>query len=322
MREAYDSTFVADPQLLVQLKDTAGILMERHIGKSNKIPWVPESYVPYSFATDYDPQQPWNVHGWELPQWLSDSLTVNLSTEDNLPYYYPDLDKMFGGVPVWDVWNKRWTAEERRHSIVLRSGIMALRLVDPALLEAEAMIQVSTGIVPQLATPLDGMIYVALQELATYVSHNNTADALQSFANSVESKSQYDALNMFVGGIKRTGRDENLHYTFYKDICEAAFSKRPLEFLQSLASVIRYFEMPGTGIPDFKEKSARIAAAGIYSAKIHVERVLEPVIFKQWHVDKYTSPEAETPEYSRQVEKARDNVMKQYKIMKRVSAIA
>ncbi|NBU34491.1 acyl-ACP desaturase [bacterium] len=321
MREGYDTTFVADPELLLDLKDTAGILMERHLAASNKNPWIPESYVPYSFATDYNPNEPWNVHGWDIPQWLDDALTVNLSTEDNLPYYSPDLDKMFGGESEWDAWNKRWTAEERRHSIVLRSGIMALRLVDPVKLEAEAMIQVSTGEVPKLTTPLDGMIYVALQELATFISHNNTANALEGFANSVVSKNQHNALSMFVGGIKRTGKDENLHYLFYKDICAEAYRLRPLEFLQSLARVIRYFEMPGTGIPDFKEKSERIAAAGIYSAKIHVEKVLEPVIFRQWHVDSYSSPKAATPVESQELEKARENVMRQYKLIKRVAAI-
>ena len=321
MREAYDSTFVANPELLHELKDKAGVLMERHLAISNKNLWLPESYVPYSFATDYDPTQPWDVHDWNLPQPISDAVTVNLLTEDNLPYYYQDLDKMFGGIPEWDAWAKRWTAEERRHSIVLRSGMMALRLVDPVKLEADAMTQVGTGEVPLLATPLDGMIYVALQELATFVSHTNTAKALADFSNGQLPPAHDEALKMFIGGMKRTGLDENLHYLFYKDICTEAFRLRPLEFLQSLARVIRYFEMPGTGIPNFKEKSASIAAVGIYSAKIHVEKVLEPVIFKQWHVDSYASPNATTPEHARQIENARDNVMKQYKLIKRVSAL-
>ena len=51
---------------------------------------------------------------------LRSALLVNLLTEDNLPHYFRAIDQIFGADGPWGEWSRRWTAEEGRHSIVIR----------------------------------------------------------------------------------------------------------------------------------------------------------------------------------------------------------
>jgi hypothetical protein len=76
------------------------------------------------------------------------SLFVNLLTEDNLPYYFRTIESMFGRDSAWGTWVRRWTAEEGRHSIVLRDYLTVTRMIDPVALERARMHQVSGGEVP------------------------------------------------------------------------------------------------------------------------------------------------------------------------------
>ena len=57
-------------------------------------------------------------------------------------------------------WNKRWTAEEGRHAIVIRDYLSVTRSIDLRELERARMLQVSTGIVPDPPSLADGIVYV------------------------------------------------------------------------------------------------------------------------------------------------------------------
>ena len=108
------------------------------------------------------------------------SLFVNLLTEDNLPYYTARSSNGFGTDGAWGTWVRRWTAEEGRHSIVLRDYLTVTRAIDPGRARAGAH---GAGRVrarcPSPTTIEDGMVYVALQELATRIAHHNTGKLLR-----------------------------------------------------------------------------------------------------------------------------------------------
>ncbi len=319
MTEIVTDTFVRDDELLARLEPTAQLLYDRHIGISDKNLWLPDAYVPWSYAQDYDPQNPWKKEDLPVSQGLVSALEVNLLTEDNLPYYFGDLNEMFGSLGIWGTWARRWTAEEGRHSIVLRNGLFATRLVDPVQLESDRMIQVSGGEVPHPATTLDGFIYVALQELATRISHKNTAKELTRQSLLIHDVDTKAAIGKFVTGIDRTSIDENLHYLFYKDISQKALELDPLQFFESLARVIRYFKMPGTGIRDFKGRSAEIASTGIYNATVHSEKIVKHVLLNQWHVDIFSEWGTRSATEVHEIEDARANVMKQIRLVERAA---
>jgi len=182
---------------------------------------------------------------------------------------------------VWGTWNRRWTAEEGRHAIVIRDYLTVTNAVDPRALERARMGQLSGGIVPEPETVLDTFIYVALQELATRIAHRNTGKMLSD-------PSGYDVM-------ARVAADENLHYLFYRDMTTAAVAMDPSSAVIAMERQVREFEMPGTGIADFYSHALAIAKAGIYDLSLHHDQILIPVILRHWQVEQLEglSPEAE-----------------------------
>src|SRR3546814_9439612 len=95
---------------------------------------------------------------------LRSPLFVKRLTYDSLPYYFRTIEAMFGRDSAWGAWSRRWTAEEGRHSIVIRDYLTVTRAIDPVHLERARMAQVECGQVPEPETPHDGFAYVALQD--------------------------------------------------------------------------------------------------------------------------------------------------------------
>jgi acyl-[acyl-carrier-protein] desaturase len=209
------------------------------------------------------------------------ALVVNLLTEDNLPYYFETINRMFAN-DVWREWARRWVAEEMRHGIVIRDYITVTHAVDLEALERARMHQVCGGQVPQPDSAVDTLVYVALQELATRISHRNTGNLLDDDAG-------YKVM-------ARVAADENLHYLFYRDLVSAALEVDPSGTVCAIERQVRTFEMPGAGIPDFSAHASAIAAAGIYDLALHHDQVLVPVVLRHWGIETIEglSPDAES----------------------------
>jgi acyl-[acyl-carrier-protein] desaturase len=195
---------------------------------------------------------------------------LNLLTEDNLPYYLRDVDRMFGGDGPFGAWSRRWTAEEGRHSMVIYGYLMVTRAVDPVELERGRMAQVSRGEAPDPASPAHGLAYLTLQELATRIAHRATGRLIGDPVG-------YDVM-------ARVATDENLHFLFYRDLTTTALEIDPSTMVTAIDEVVRSFAMPGTGIPGFDRHSAAIARAGIYDLAVFHEQILVPVVLRHWRV--------------------------------------
>jgi acyl-[acyl-carrier-protein] desaturase len=279
-------------KFLAELEPVAANLLNRHMSTAKE--WFPHELVPYSRGRDFERGHQWtaqdcNLGGAELPEAVRSALYVNLLTEDNLPYYFRDIERMFGTDGAFGTWARRWTAEEGRHSIAIRDYLTATRAVDPVQLERARMAQVCGGEVPPPSSPLIGVIYVTLQELATRIAHRNTGKLIGD-------KQGYEVM-------ARVAADENLHYLFYRDLATAAIELDPSEMVITVEEVVRTFAMPGTGIIDFDQHSAAIAAAGIYDATIFHEQVLVPVILNHWKLE-------QLEKLSAAAEQAREALMK------------
>jgi len=256
--------------LLRELTPVAEQLLERHLATSKE--WFPHDYIPYGRGRDHERGSHWGADDSDLggatigPE-VRSALLVNLLTEDNLPYYFRSVERIFGRDGAWGVWTRRWTAEEGRHSMAIYGYLMTTRAIDPIELERSRMAQVSGGITPDL--PLhEGFIYLALQELATRISHRNTGAQIGDPVG-------YEVL-------KRVSSDENLHQIFYRDLAAAAIKADPNTMMIAMEQQVRHFAMPGTGIPEFDQHAALIAKAGIYDLQIHHEQILAPVVLSQW----------------------------------------
>ena len=294
--------------ILRELEPVAAKLLDRHMGVAKE--WFPHEMVPYSRGKDFEPGKSWvpedadfGTAGSDIDEAVRGALFVNLLTEDNLPYYFNDIDRMFGSDSAFGEWARNWTAEEGRHAIVMRDYLTVTRALDPVALERARMIQVRSGDVPKPESALEGLAYVSLQELATRISHRNTG------------KFMTDPIGTEI--MSRVGNDENLHHLFYRDLTTAALEIDPSATILGIEKAVVNFAMPGQGIPDFGRLAKEIARAGIYDLLIHHDQILVPVVKRHWKIEELTGLTSEA-------EKARENILRHMerteKVGRRLSA--
>ncbi|MER5204737.1 acyl-ACP desaturase [Streptomyces sp. NPDC002825] len=256
----------SDIRILHALEEVVEHELDRHLRVFKE--WMPHEYVPWSSGRDFDGPlkgEPWAPEQSPLSDVGRVSMVVNLLTEDNLPSYHHEIATLFGRDGAWGTWVHRWTAEEARHSIVMRDYLLASRAVDPAALERARMTHMSTGFESDNRhSPLHTVAYVAFQELATRISHRNTGH------NSGDPVC--DRL------LARVALDENLHMIFYRNLLKAALEIAPDDAMRAVADVVSGFRMPGHGLPGFERAAARIALGGVYDLRIHHDDVLQPVL--------------------------------------------
>jgi acyl-[acyl-carrier-protein] desaturase len=281
---------LTDSELLQELEPVAAALMDRHLGMAQE--WFPHEYVPYgearSFGKWFDDAEPWTPDHGRLDGVAQIAFEVNLLTEDNLPSYHREIYEMFGGGDgAWINWVHRWTAEEGRHSIVLRDYLVTTRSLDPVALERARMRQLEQGYDRGGKDVLRGMAYVSFQELATRISHRNTG--------------RYSKDPVADRIMARIATDENLHMVFYRDILGAALELKPSSAVQAIVAEVVGFEMPGSGMTDFQSKAVQIAKAGIYDLRVHHDDVVWPLL-RHWKVFEREGLDAEA-------EQARDQLV-------------
>lgn len=291
-------------KLLKEIEPVAGDLLNRHLGVAKE--WFPHEMVPYSRGKDFVPGSQWDKNDAdfgsvsnEMSEAVRASLYVNLLTEDNLPYYFRDIDQLFGNDGAYGEWGRNWTAEEGRHSIVIRDYLTVTRAIDPVALERARMQQVRSGQVPAPLDLYEALAYLTLQELATRIAHRNTG------------KMMNDEVGEAI--MSRVGNDENLHYLFYRDLATAAIAVDPSNMVIGIERAVRTFAMPGTGITDFEKLSREIARVGIYDLLIHHDQILQPVVMRHWKLEQATG-------LTDEAEKAREALFKRIERIGKVGA--
>ena len=257
-------------ELSKALDEAAGALLERHLELSKE--WFPHELVPWELGRRCGPDGSAPPPADPLPEGVRSALFVNLLTEDNLPHYFAALADSFRSCSALCEWSRRWAAEEQRHAIVLRDWICVTRQLDLVRLERARMRQLSSGFEPgvRACSLLDGVVYLALQELATRVSHWNTGRLLDPVGAAI---------------MKRISADENRHHLFYRELVSAALSVDPSSTVEAIDRQVTAFEMPGTLIEDFSRHARAIAASGIYDLRLHHDQVLKPLVITQWRLD-------------------------------------
>ena len=211
---------------------------------------------------------------------MRSALLVNLLTEDNLPYYFRTVERMFGADGAWGTWVRRWTAEEGRHSMAIYGYLMATRAIDPHHLERCRMAQVSGGIVPEPPTALqEGFVYLALQELATRISHRATGKMLGDPAG-------YEVMMRVAG-------DENLHQLFYRDLATAALEADPDGMMGAIEHQVRVVHDAGHRHPRIRRARQANRPGRHLRPAVHHEQILVPVVLRTWDVENVTGLSAE-----------------------------
>lgn len=256
-------------ELLQELSGVAEANVNRHLSMTKD--WNPHDYVPWdegrNFAElggrNYDPEQS------TLSEVAKAAMLTNLLTEDNLPSYHREIAENFSMDGAWGFWVNRWTAEEAKHSIVLRDYLTVTRGVDPVELENLRMIQMQHGFKPAANSMLLSVSYVTFQELATRISHRNTARVC---AEPIAERM-----------LGRVAADENLHMLFYRNILGAAIDTAPEQALAAIHAILTNFEMPGAALPHFRRDAVLMAKHGVYDLRQHRDQVVIPVL-RKWNL--------------------------------------
>jgi acyl-[acyl-carrier-protein] desaturase len=255
-----------DESVLAELESTVAENLDRHLSMAQE--WFPHQYVPWSRGDDFDGPlggRPWTSEQSELPAHVRSALVLSLLTEDNLPSYHTELITELGRDGAWGAWAHRWTAEEDRHSTVLRDYLHVTRAVDPVALERQRMQHMSIGYTREYpGSVLHGIAYVMVQEQATRVAHRNTGR--------ISGDPVCDRL------LSRIAADENLHMVFYRDLLAAAFDRYPDPTMQALNDVVRAFRMPGHGARNLGSAARSIAVSGILDRNVLLVEILQPLL--------------------------------------------
>ncbi|MFI7003424.1 acyl-ACP desaturase [Nocardia sp. NPDC050175] len=82
---------------------------------------------------------------------------------------------------------------------------------------------------------------------------------------------------------QRIAADENLHMIFYRTVCGAALDLVPDQAIEAVDAIVRNFQMPGAGLPNFRRHGVLMAKHGVYDLRQHLEEVLAPVL-RQWNI--------------------------------------
>lgn len=273
-------TLDPNQELIGELAPEIERLYERHLAGAKE--WYPHELIPYDIGRNYQPGEEWDPAEYPLPDAVRSSILINLLTEDNLPYYYEVINSWSPSPDhIWGQWARQWTSEEDRHSAVIREWIHVTRVIDPIALEQARQPQMQLGQVPRPPTLPDALVYTSLQELATRVAHANTGRLLDKERGGKDVMSTVAA-------------DEALHHVFYRDAATAAFEIDPSAMVIAAFGQIKGFEMPGTGIIDFKKHAMAIAKAGIYDLARFKDNVIDPTL-PHWDIEHLEglSPEAE-----------------------------
>ncbi|WP_280339423.1 acyl-ACP desaturase [Nocardia neocaledoniensis] len=264
-------------EILTELEPVAERCLNSHLGMSKD--WQPHDYIPWERGRNFAMLGgiDWDAEQSTLSEVAKAAMITNLLTEDNLPSYHREISRNFSRDGAWGTWVGRWTAEEMRHSTVIRDYLVVTRGVDPVRLEAARMQHMTNGFAAGTgagdsdtgAGLLYSVAYVSFQELATRVTHRNTGKVC---ADDIADRM-----------LQRIAADENLHMIFYRSVCAAALDLVPDQAIEAIDTIVCNFQMPGAGMPDFRRHGVLMAKHGVYDLRQHLEEVLNPVL-RQWNI--------------------------------------
>jgi acyl-[acyl-carrier-protein] desaturase len=232
----------------------------------------------------------------DIPSELTDALIVNLLTEDGLPYYTSALEHKAPRNHPFTNWVHQWTAEEGRHSPAIFAFIRHSRQVDMRWLESARMLTMAHPDTPQPGSLIEGIVYPAIQEPATEISHRNTINRLPDMHRRIGRK----AISPVIG-------DENKHGIFYGSLAEAAYKFDTSATIIAIAKQIAGFAMPGKAIPGFDERKKAIDRADIFGMK-QLRAIYSELLAKRWPIESATG-------LSSIAEKARDDIFRRLRLM-------
>lgn len=232
--------------------------------------WQPQDLVPWDDGRNFAflGGEDWAPEQSTLSEIGKLALTVGVLAADNMPSYHRELAKHLRIGPWWR-WVGRWTAEENRHSIVIRDYLVLTRAVDPVALERIRMTHMTNNYNAPAMHLIEVLVNAAFEETASSIRHRNTAKL---------------AGDPVVAGIcEKIATDDELQRDFYANIVVAALDLVPDQAMRAIADRVRGFKVPTIPLADGRDSTTDLAEAGIYDPARQDELVFRPLLEK-WNV--------------------------------------
>jgi acyl-[acyl-carrier-protein] desaturase len=258
-------------------------LYRQHKERSAKVDWSYHEFLPISREDLFDQQilKTPHIKRDKLSPEIYLAVETALLTEVNLPWFTTELYTTFkGSLQVLVDFVHTWTAEEDQHGELLDFYLLLTGNGDALERRKLRKFVIEQGFETGLQTPLETMVYTAIQERATMVFYLNVAQACES---------QDPGLATI---LRRLAKDETLHYTFYRDATKAHLEINP-NLVELVTSVMLKFEMPGAGMPDYKRRMDIIAKYAHYGPAEYYTQVIDELM-NYWDIENLqpTYPEA------------------------------
>ena len=251
-------------------------LYQAHLERAARIDWSYHQFLPQDLlngtATEPPPQLSPKVYC---------AIETALLTEVNLPWFTTELHRGFvGSLEVMLDFVHTWTAEEDQHSTLLETYLLLTRNGNPGERASLRKDVIRQGWYSNLSTSFEAVVYTTIQELATMTFYQNVAHVVEA------DDPQLARL------LRRLAQDETLHYTFYREVVKAHLQIEP-NYVWPLTDVMLGFEMPGAGMPGYKERIAAMASDAAYGPEHHYRQVID-VLMRHWDIARLspTYPEA------------------------------
>jgi acyl-[acyl-carrier-protein] desaturase len=275
--------------LIPSLEPKLRELYDKHRERATKIDWSYHEYLPLD-ELKADPESiP------KLSPLVYTAVETALLTEVNLPWFTTHLSSAFkGSLAVMLDFLHTWTSEEDSHALLLETYLLLGGNGDAKLRSAMRRSVIRQGWASTIETHFGAIAYTAIQELATQTFYLRIADIAES-----EDPKLSRAL-------RRLAKDETLHMAFYRDAVKIHLDAEP-NYVYPLADVIMKFEMPGSGMPDYMERTEVLAAKANYGPSEYYTHVID-YLWRYWGVDQLAPTLTEAREAQLKVTKYHDKL--------------
>lgn len=283
----------SDEMFLHELSSRIGELASAHIASEKE--FFPRDFEDEIDQAVADKTLDLSDEEAQIPEAVKDALFVNLLTEEGLPYYTSTIQSRIPlGHPIRE-WSHLWTADEGRHGPTISGFLYKTRQFSMRELERARMAMMRKPQTPQPGSFVESLIYPAIQEPATEISHRNTMKFLPKVH-----KIGRKALGFVVG-------DEVRHGKFYREASSAAMEVEPSLTVIGIARQVRDFAMPGLSIPGFKDRADAIEKADIFGLK-QLRQIYEDLIVERLGVFRLENLTAAA-------EQAREDIARRLRLM-------
>jgi len=275
--------------LIPSLEPKLRSLYDKHRERAARIDWAYTDYLPL----DELRANPDALPKLSVPVYTAVELA--LLTEVNLPWFTTHLYASFkGSLEVMIEFLHSWTSEEDQHALLLETYLLLGGNGDSRQRMALRRQILRQGWATTIESHFQAIAYTAMQELATQVFYLRVAEVAEK-----EDPRLARAL-------KRLAKDETLHMAFYRDAVQMHLEVQP-NYVYPLADTILKFEMPGSGMPGYLERTELVANEVNYGPEQYYRYVVD-ALWNYWEIDKLAPTLVAAREAQRRINQYHDKL--------------